>query len=126
MKVRDMVHGEPATAAPEESAASAWGRMQTARVDHLVVVSRGRVVGLLSRQDMSGPSGGAHRRMGRRVADLMRGEVLTVSPQTDVRSAVSRMRRQHLACLPVVERGQLVGAITVSDLLQLLEQERRA
>jgi acetoin utilization protein AcuB len=123
MKVRELVHGEPPTAAPDESASSAWERMHEARVNHLVVLKEGRVVGLVSREDLSGPSGGSHRRMGRRVADLMRREVPTVSPGTDLRRAVARMRRHSVACLPVVERGRLVGAITVSDLLALLERE---
>jgi CBS domain-containing protein len=123
MRVHEMIHGEPATATPDESAATAWSRMQADHVDHLVVLSHGRVAGLLSRQDLSGPFGGAHRRMGRRVADLMRRRVSTVSPRSEVRNAVARMRREHLDCLPVVERGRLVGAITVSDLLELLERE---
>lgn len=123
MKVHDVIHGAPPTAAPEESAVSAWDRMHAEHVDYLVVVRQGRVEGLVSRQDLSGPSGGAHRRMGRRVADLMRRGVPTVSPGTDLRRAVARMRRDGIACLPVVERGRLVGAITVSDLLTVLERQ---
>ncbi len=126
MKVQEIMHREPPTAAPGESAASAWDRMHGERIDHLVVVTDGRVVGLVSRQDLSGPSGGAHRRMGRRVADLMRHEVPTISPGTDLRRAAAQMRRHRVGCLPVVERGRLVGVITVSDLLTLLERELHA
>jgi CBS domain-containing protein len=123
MKVRDILKGEPPTAAPEESAAAAWERMHAKHVDHLVVVQEERVVGLLSRQDLSGPSGGAHRRMGRRVADLMRRDIPTVSPDTDLRRAVAQMRHHEVSCLPVVQRGRLQGIVTVSDLLTLLERE---
>jgi CBS domain-containing protein len=126
MQVQQLVHGEPPTAAPEESATTAWDRMRAKRVDQLVVVSGDHVVGLVSRQDLSGPSGGARRRMGRRVADLMRSGIPTVSPSSGLRSAVSRMRRERLSCLPVIERGRLVGVITVPDLLRLLERELRA
>jgi CBS domain-containing protein len=122
MKVRDVIDGAPPTAAPDESAVSAWDRMHSAHVDHLVVVKDGRVEGLVSRQDLSGPSGGAHRRMGRRVADLMRRGVPTVSPAMDLRRAVAQMRRKGIACLPVVQRGRLIGAITVSNLLAVLER----
>lgn len=126
MRVQEIMRREPPTAAPEESAASAWDRMHAARMDCLVVLTEGRVVGLVSRQDLSGPSGGAHRRMGRRVADLMRHEVPTVTPATDVRRAAAQMRRHQVGCLPVVERGRLVGVITVFDLLMLLERELHA
>ncbi len=126
MKVGEILHRGQPTAEPGESASAAWDRMRAEHVDHLVVLSDGRVVGLVSRQDLSGPSGGAHRRMGRRVADLMRRDVQTVSPSTDVRRAASRMRIDGIACLPVVDRGRLVGTITVSDLLQLLERRLQA
>ena len=126
MKVREILHGEPPTAAPDESASSAWERMHEERVNHLVVLKAGRVVGLVSKDDLSGPAGGSHRRMGRRVADLMRREVPTVSPETDLRRAVTRMRRSAVVCLPVVDRGRLVGAVTVSDLLTLLERQLEA
>ena len=126
MKVREILHGQPPTATPDESASSAWDRMHQLRANHLVVLEEGRVAGLVSREDLSGPAGGGHRRMGRRVADLMRRDVPTVSPETDLRRAVARMRRHALACLPVVERGRLIGAVTVSDLLVLLERQLEA
>ena len=123
MKVRDILKGEPPTAAPEESAASAWERMHVKHVDHLVVLRDECVVGLISRQDLSGPSGGAHRRMGRHVADLMRRGIPTVSPDTDLRRAAAQMRQHEVSCLPVVQRGRLLGIVTVSDLLTLLERK---
>jgi CBS domain-containing protein len=60
--------------------------------------------------------------MGRRVADLMRPDVVKASPATDVRRAAGLMRRHGVGCLPVVDRGRLVGIVTVSDLLALLER----
>ncbi|HEY8086735.1 MAG TPA: CBS domain-containing protein, partial [Polyangiaceae bacterium] len=87
MKLREILHGEPPTASPDESAAGAWDRMRALEVDHLVVLKGGELVGVLSRHDLTGPAGGTHRRMGRRVADLMRPDVVKASPATDVRRA---------------------------------------
>lgn len=126
MKVRDILVARPVTAAPEESAATAWERMQTADVSHLVVLKDGQIVGILSRHDLGGPAGGTHRRMGRRVADLMRRDVVTATPETSVQRASMLMRRHGIGCLVVVVRGRLVGTVTVSRLLALLERELTA
>jgi acetoin utilization protein AcuB len=119
VKLREIIHGKPATASPHESAPDAWERMRALHTDHLVVLKEGKIVGVLSRHDLSGPSGGTHRRMGRRVAELMTRDVATTSPNADVRRAAALMRRRAVSCLPVLERGRLVGMVTVSDMLAL-------
>ena len=122
MKLSEILHGKPPTASPHETAASAWDRMQAVHADHLIVLREGEPVGVLSRPDLGGPFGGTHRRMGRRVADLMRRDFITASPRTEVRRAAMLMRRHGVGCLPVLERGRVVGIVTVSDLLRLLER----
>jgi CBS domain-containing protein len=123
MIVRDIMDRRPPKAAPEEGAGVAWERMRELGVDHLVVVRGERVVGVLSRHDLAGPSGGSHRRMGRCVADLMHGDVVTATPAASVRRAASLMRRRGVGCIPVVERDKLVGLVTVSQLLGVLERK---
>lgn len=122
MKVREILDSKPLVAEPEEWAASAWERMQLAGADHVVVLHDGQLAGILSLSDLRGPSGGARRRMGRRVADLMRRDVVRATSAMDVRTASRLMRRHRIGCLPVVERGRLVGIVTASRLLSLLEQ----
>ncbi len=126
MKVAEILDDAPATGSPNESAAAAWDCLQTLGKHHLVVVLGGEVVGVVSKHDLSGPAGGAHRRMGRRVGELMRAEVQTVTPSTNVRTASARMRRQRIGCLPVLGPGRkLVGIVTTSQLLALLERQLR-
>jgi len=123
MKLREILDDTPATTSPDEYAGTARERMRDEDVTHLVVIKDGRVVGLVSNHDLGGPAGGAHRRMGRRVADLMSPNVITASPGTSVRRASMLMRKHRIGCLPVVARGQLVGAVDVSRLLALLEKK---
>ena len=84
MKLREILDDSPVTASPDESAGAAWERMRSQDTAHLVVIKDDRVVGLVSRHDLGGPAGGAHRRMGRRVADLMQRDVVTATPETSV------------------------------------------
>jgi CBS domain-containing protein len=124
MKVADILDDRPATGSPNEGASAAWERLKALGKQHLVVVQGPEVVGVLSMHDLSGPSGGAHRRMGRRVGDLMRRGVRSVTPATNVRTAASRMRREAIGCLPVVgPKHKLVGVVTVAQLLSLLEKK---
>jgi CBS domain-containing protein len=123
VKVGDLLEeAATATAAINESASSVWERMRKLGTSHVVVLREGRVIGVLSRHDMSGPSGGAHRRMGRTAGDLMRRDVVSVSPRTSIRRAASLMRHNDITCLPVLRGDKLVGLLTVGRLLQVLEQ----
>jgi CBS domain-containing protein len=122
-EVREILSSPVITATPHEPADDAWTRMRAHQVHHLVVVSEGHIVGLLDARDLSGPNGGATRRMGRRVADLMVGDVVPVSPRTSIARAAAVMQEQEILCLPVVERGELVGVITAFDLLGVLAKE---
>jgi CBS domain-containing protein len=60
--------------------------------------------------------------MGRRVGDLMHGAVVTATPATSVRRGSMWMRRRGVGCLPIVSRGRLVGVVTISLLLTVLEK----
>jgi len=122
MKLSDILDSKAAIAAPADAAGSAWEHMKTQDVRYLVVVQAGKVVGILSRGDLGGPSGGAHRRMGRRVADLMQKNVVTAKPSTSVRKAARIMRKHGIGCLPVLKGGKLVGIVTEGEMLRLLEK----
>jgi CBS domain-containing protein len=120
MKLRDVMQAEVPTASPEESATVAWDRMSGLDVDYLVVTKDGAILGVVRRSDLAGPAGGTHRRMGRRVGDLMQRDVPTAAPGMSVARAAASMQRQKLGCLPIVERRKLVGMVTTNDMLGIL------
>ena len=122
MKLREVMREDVATASPDESATAAWDRMRALEADYLVVTKDREILGIISSYDLSGPAGGAHRRMGRRVGDLMHRDVVTAGPGTTVARAAATMRRRHVGCLPILERRRLVGIVTTSDMLGVLER----
>lgn len=119
MRLKDIMTRGVKTASRDDSAQEAWQRMRLARIEHLVVLDDGRVVGILSDRDLGGPRGTSIRR-GARVGELMSGRVVTARPETTVREAANLLRGRSIGCLPVLERGRLVGIVTTSDLLELL------
>ncbi len=60
------------------------------------------------------------------VESVMQTDIHTVSPDTKTVQAIRIMRDNHIACLPVVENGKLVGLLTEHDLIvvasRLLEE----
>lgn len=51
----------------------------------------------------------------------MTAEPVTVTPQTSMRAAVSLLYARKIGALPVMEGGSLVGILTVTDALGLLD-----
>ena len=56
--------------------------------------------------------------------DVMTKNPVVCSADTPLRDAVGLFRKHHIGGLPVMEGGQLVGMLTESDLISLLESER--
>ena len=53
------------------------------------------------------------------VADVMRRDVVTVSPSASIRELAQLLREHQISGVPVVEEGRLVGTVSVSDILWL-------
>jgi acetoin utilization protein AcuB len=99
---------------PQHLVADAMEEMRRRNVHHLVVIDDGNVVGILSMRDGTGVAAGS------RVGDVMRTELVTASTETTVREAANLLRGNMIGCLPVFEDDQLVGIVTITDLLELL------
>jgi CBS domain-containing protein len=103
--------------------------MKLGRVRHLPVLDAGgRVVGMVSNRDLLEASlttvlsFDAQERRGFlrsiEVSEVMKQPVQTVSPDTPLGVAASRMIRSKIGCLPVVRPdGVMVGLVTETDLL---------
>ena len=119
LRVKDIMKRKVETVDQNETAEAAYNRMRSNRIHHLVVTGADEIVGVLSERDL----GGRDRellRQSQRVANVMTPYAVKARPEMAVRQAASLMRGWTIGCLPVVERGKLVGIVTVSDLLDLV------
>ncbi|MEC6746424.1 CBS domain-containing protein [Pseudomonas qingdaonensis] len=88
-------------------------------VGALPVVDDGQVVGIISERDyarkmvLKGRSS-----VGTPVRDIMSAPVVTVDPHQSVEVCMNLMTNSHLRHLPVVENGQLIGLLSIGDLVK--------
>ena len=97
-----------------------------------IVNAEGKLVGIISDRDVSRLSPSMLSQVspeeynrvfeGTAIAMAMTTEPITVTPETLMREAVDLIFSRRISALPVIENGNLVGILTVSDLLGLLNQ----
>ena len=62
------------------------------------------------------------------VADIMRKELITVTPDTPTLEAIALMKKHRIGCLPVVQDGHIVALLTEEDFVgiagKVLESEQ--
>jgi acetoin utilization protein AcuB len=115
----------PCTVQPSDSVAHARALLDERRINHLPVVSKGRLVGIVSSQDLRTRAFSARSALAKaleahpdrvRVNSVMTIKVQTVTPSDSLGHAAELMLCEHIGALPVVEHGRLAGIITRSDL----------
>ncbi len=93
--------------------------------ERLPVVDAGKLVGLVTKDNVlkAGPSAATTLTRGEAVylltrltvAEVMKRNVVTVSPETTVEKAVAVAQANKVGCLPVLEGGSVKGIVTTND-----------
>ncbi len=123
MLVREIMYGPVVTVAPDDTLANAYRTMNEHDIRHLPVVEDGRLVGIVSDRDLRLATSALHPAPlspEARVADVMMRGPHTVAPDAPVEEAALEMRDYRIGCLPVVGDGEVLGIVTVTDLLDAL------
>lgn len=120
------------TVRPEDVLDLAASLMHWRHVRHVPVEDdTGRLIGIVSHRDLIELLAAGRFAVDRAtiVSDIMKTELVTVSPDTPTLEALELMRERNIGCLPVVNDGRLVGLVTAHDFLtvsaKLLEERLR-
>ena len=119
MKVKNHMSPSPITVTPEVSVDEALGLMREHGIRHLPVVKDGQIKGLVTDDELRSawfPSLLSELT----VKDLMVTDPLTVGAEEMVYQAARLLHNHKLTGLLVLDQGQLVGIITLSDVLRVL------
>jgi CBS domain-containing protein len=103
---------------PDDHVYAALELMEDKRVGALVVVDGDALVGVISERDfareMLTADGGPRDML---VSDIMTRNVFTVSPHSNVGDCMAMMTDKRIRHLPVIDDGQLVGVISIGDVV---------
>jgi CBS domain-containing protein len=107
------------TVASDESLFDAVRRLGEKRIGALPVIEGGRIAGIVSERDVIY----CLREHGREALDwpvsrAMSSPAITADLQTDVLSALALMTQRRIRHLPVVERGEIRGIVSIGDLVK--------
>jgi CBS domain-containing protein len=113
------------TIAPTVTVYEALELMATKNIGALVVVEGGNVAGIFTERDyarkvvLKGRSSKTTK-----VSELMVTDVLYVSPDDTIENCMALMTDKRLRHLPVMENGQLVGLISIGDIVRVIISDR--
>jgi acetoin utilization protein AcuB len=128
MRVRELMSARVTSLRQDDTLDIADGVMCMGRIRHLPVVDGGTVVGVVSQRDLFRSALGTALAFGIRgpqelmrsldVRDVMSAPAVTIAPDASVQDASRTMTEKRIGCLPVVEKGKLVGILTETDILR--------
>jgi acetoin utilization protein AcuB len=120
MLVEDVMQHPVHTATPDTSLLDAYRTMEAHAVRHLPILRNGHLVGIITDRDIRyATRPGQHDASYAQTAveELMTQDPIAAGPVDPIEEAARLMRTKKIGCLPVLDGGELVGIITVTNLL---------
>lgn len=113
-KGRDVV-----STSPERTIADVARELASRRIGALVVTERGRLIGIVSERDIVKALGlNGPEILGDPVASIMTRDVVTCRERDKINTVMGRMTERRFRHLPVVEEGDLVGLVSIGDVVK--------
>ena len=125
----------PHTLESNRSVGAVLGLMREYGISHVPVMEGGKLVGMVSiedilesiywpqrRQTLGDIVGEKIETLGIAVKGIMASPVITVDPKMSLRDAEQQMHKHDISCLAVVSNERLVGIVTKLDFLEPISQ----
>ena len=126
-QIAELIEGQTLTVlVSDENVRGAARRMAERNIGAAAVVDEGKLSGIFSERDIMArvvaqgldPDSTA-------VGDVMTRELVVIEPRADIDTALERMHAIGSRHLPVVEDGKLVGMLSIRDLLEVEDADKR-
>jgi signal-transduction protein with cAMP-binding, CBS, and nucleotidyltransferase domain len=128
MKVRQLLHDSPpASLAAEATVLEATRKMVEYRCGSVLVLdARGRMAGIFTERDlMVRVVSKARSPKNLTLGEVMTSEVFSVHPDQLVTDVRRELRERHIRHVPVLEDGEILGVLSMRDLLRADFEETR-
>ena len=117
--VADVMTRDPITADPETTLLECAKKMVRKRVGSLLLVKKKILVGIISEKDILWVliKKSQYNLSKVRAADISPKKIATIKPTATIKEALQKMKSLRFRKLPVIQEGELVGVITIRDIL---------
>jgi CBS domain-containing protein len=132
MQVKELMSTEITTVGRNDDLLSLEQTMASKKIRHFPVVEDRELVGIVTQRDVFKAAMSSAMGYGQKAQDaylhkvlvkeIMVYPVITVTPTTTLQEATDLILERGIGCLPVVDKGTLVGMVTKTDLLRCLRQ----
>jgi CBS domain-containing protein len=113
-----------ATTTPSRTISEVVADLTARKIGALVVLERGRVTGIVSERDIVKAIG--HRGAGvldDPVSSIMTRDVVTCGESDTIDGVMTRMTRRRFRHMPVIEDDELVGIVSIGDVVKARIEE---
>jgi CBS domain-containing protein len=129
MKVRQILASKSRnviTIHPDQSVSEAVAKLVEFGIGALVVVNeQATPIGIISERDIIRRAAANEALFSEKVGEIMTRDVITGIPQDDLASVAHTMTERRFRHLPIMDEGQLVGIISIGDVLKAERDEYR-
>jgi acetoin utilization protein AcuB len=116
MKVKKRMAKKLVTTRKEATVSDAINLMKKHSIRHLPVVEQGELLGWVTERDIR-EAYLASLIEQVSIGDIMIKDPITIAPEANLEEAAELLYRHGIGGLPVVDKGKLVGVITVADIM---------
>ena len=130
LKVKDLMTSPVFSLRENDSLLSARALMDLQRIRHIPIVTADNAfIGLITHRDILSatisqlaeldPETQKEIDSGIPIREIMRTDITSVSPDSQLKQAAQLLLNHKYGCLPVVQDGELTGILTEADFLRL-------
>ena len=124
MQVGEIMHTDVKTAGADDTFADVAKVMRTNGISSVVVLDGSKLAGILTERDIVNlVAAGGDPHSVKVAHGMTRRDIETVAPKTDIAQAADHMANRNIRHLPVVDKGRLVGIISIRDLTRWAAEE---
>lgn len=118
--------GEVWSTTPSDTVYDALVKLAEKNVGALVVLDEGKLAGIISERDYARKVVLLGRgSLKTEVREIMTSKVITIAPNESVNQAMNLMTEHKIRHLPVVDEGQVMGVISIGDLVKSIIAEQK-
>jgi len=124
MELKDIMVQNVITVNPNTTVKAAAKLMNQHNIGCLIVVGKGKVVGIVTERDILRKIVEASKNPEKtKVSEIMSTKLLVAAPNMDVVDAAKMMLQRKIKKLPIVTNKKLVGLVTLTDIARTVRIE---